>query len=90
MHVITNHGTTNGKMVEHVSIIKEGKNIGKKNETSIEEQAKLEVERECVKKKKQGYHLENEENEMIFECFKDAEVLNIFKKLKIGEQNEII
>lgn len=30
------------------------------------------------------------ENEMIFECFKDAEVLNIFNKLKIEEQNEII
>lgn len=30
------------------------------------------------------------ENEMIFECFKDAEVLNIFEKLKIEEQNEII
>ena len=30
------------------------------------------------------------ENEMIFECFKDAEVLNKFKKLKIEEQNEII
>ena len=30
------------------------------------------------------------ENEMIFECFKDAEVLSIFNKLKIDEQNEII
>lgn len=30
------------------------------------------------------------ENEMIFECFKDAQVLSIFKKLKIDEQNEII
>ncbi|HUH73031.1 MAG TPA: DUF1905 domain-containing protein [Chitinophagales bacterium] len=30
------------------------------------------------------------ENEIIIECFKDAEVLNIFKKLKIEEQNEII
>ena len=30
------------------------------------------------------------ENEMIFECFKDAGVLSIFKKLKIEEQNEII
>ena len=30
------------------------------------------------------------ENEMIFECFKDAEVLNIFNKLKTEEQNEII
>ncbi len=33
---------------------------------------------------------ENNENEMIFECFKDAGVLNIFNKLKIEEQNEII
>ena len=32
----------------------------------------------------------NKENEMIFECFKDAQVLNIFNKLKIEEQNEII
>jgi hypothetical protein len=30
------------------------------------------------------------ESEIIFECFKDAEVLNIFKKLKIEEQDEII
>lgn len=39
-------------------------------------------------------YLENQNNEknneMIFECFKDAEVLNIFNKLKIEEQNEII
>lgn len=30
------------------------------------------------------------ENEMIFECFKDAEVLDFFKKLKLEEQHEII
>lgn len=30
------------------------------------------------------------ENEMIIECFKDALVLNIFEKLKIDEQNEIL
>ncbi|MFV8324231.1 DUF1905 domain-containing protein [Flavobacterium sp. LS2R12] len=30
------------------------------------------------------------ENEMIFECFKDAEVMKIFEKLKIEEQNKII
>ncbi len=29
-------------------------------------------------------------DEMILECFKDAEVLNKFKKLKIEEQDEII
>lgn len=33
---------------------------------------------------------ENKNHEMIFECFKDAEVFSIFKKLKIEEQNEII
>jgi len=30
------------------------------------------------------------ENEMIFDCFTDAEVLIYFKKLRIEEQNEII
>jgi hypothetical protein len=30
------------------------------------------------------------ENEMIFECFRDAEVLDFFKKLKVEEQHEII
>ncbi len=32
----------------------------------------------------------NNENEMIFECFRDAEVLDFFKKLKVEEQHEII
>ena len=27
---------------------------------------------------------------MIFQCFKDAEVFNHFKQLKVEEQNEII
>ena len=57
--VLTKHGVKNGKMVEHTSIIKAGKNIGKKNETTIEEQAKLEALREWEKKKKMGYHLIN-------------------------------
>lgn len=30
------------------------------------------------------------ETEMIFQCFKDAEIVSTFKKLKIEEQNEII
>ncbi|TKC01723.1 DUF1905 domain-containing protein [Pedobacter cryotolerans] len=37
----------------------------------------------------QNIEIQNE-NEMIFECFKDASVLNIFEKLKIDEQNEIL
>jgi Domain of unknown function (DUF1905) len=38
-------------------------------------------------------YLENqntENNNMIYECFKDAEVLSKFKRLKTEEQNEII
>ena len=31
----TTHGQINGKMREHIVLIKEGKNVGKKNETSI-------------------------------------------------------
>ena len=38
----------------------------------------------------ENQNVENKNNEMIFECFKDAEVLNKFKKLKTEEQNEII
>jgi DNA ligase-1 len=51
----TEHGQINGKMITHESIVKEGKNKGKKNETSIEEQTILEVKRDWDKKRKQGY-----------------------------------
>jgi DNA ligase-1 len=64
-NIVTRHGVTGGKMVEHISLVKEGKNKGKKNETTVEQQADLEVQRECVKKKKQGYHLKNEVNVII-------------------------
>ena len=35
-------------------------------------------------------HVQTNENEMIFECFKYAEVLVFFKQLKLEEQKEII
>lgn len=35
-------------------------------------------------------HVQTNENEMIFECFKDAGVLVFFKQLKVEEQKEII
>ena len=63
--VVTRHGVIGGKMVEHLSLVKEGKNKGKKNETTVEEQATLEMQREWEKKKKQGYHLKNEVNTII-------------------------
>jgi len=63
--IVTSHGVTGGKLVQHTSIVKEGKNIGKKNETTIEEQARLEAQREWDKKRKQGYHVKNETNTTI-------------------------
>ena len=51
----TEHGTTGGKQVLHDTIITEGKNKGKKNETTPQQQAILEAERDWAKKVKQGY-----------------------------------
>uniref|UniRef100_A0A6C0HYX5 ATP-dependent DNA ligase family profile domain-containing protein n=1 Tax=viral metagenome TaxID=1070528 RepID=A0A6C0HYX5_9ZZZZ len=52
----TSHGIVGGKMINHETIITEGKNIGKKNETSPKQQAILEAEREWTKKNRQGYN----------------------------------
>ena len=46
----TSHGIVNGKMIIHESVVTEGKNIGKKNETTPKQQAILEAEREWSKK----------------------------------------
>lgn len=51
----TEHGITGGKQVSHDTIISEGKNKGKKNETTPQQQAILEAERDWAKKVKQGY-----------------------------------
>jgi DNA ligase 1 len=52
--VIVNHGQLDGKMVEHEEIC-EGKNIGKKNETTPEQQAILVAKSSWDKKVKSGY-----------------------------------
>lgn len=54
----SSHGIVGGKQVDHETIISEGKNIGKKNETTPKQQALLEAEREWTKKTKQGYNQE--------------------------------
>ncbi len=54
--VRSTHGMKGGKMVDHDTIVSEGKNLGKKNETTPKEQAILEAEREWTKKVKQGYN----------------------------------
>jgi len=51
----TEHGITRGKQVLHDTLITEGKNKGKKNETTPQQQAILEAERDWAKKVKQGY-----------------------------------
>jgi DNA ligase-1 len=49
------HGQVGGKLQTGIDIIKEGKNIGRSNETSIEEQADLESLAKWEKQKKKGY-----------------------------------
>ena len=51
----TEHGITGGKQVSHDTHVTEGKNKGKKNETTPQQQAVLEAERYWAKKVKQGY-----------------------------------
>jgi DNA ligase-1 len=52
----TEHGKVNGKMVEHIILVKEGKNKGKKNETTVEQQAISMAQSDWNKKIRQGYH----------------------------------
>lgn len=49
------YGELNGKLQEKVTIIKDGKNIGKKNETSPYEQACKDAESKFEKQLKKGY-----------------------------------
>lgn len=53
----TTHGQINGKQIEHIINVKEGKNIGKKNETTIKEQAESQAKSDWNKKIKQGYSI---------------------------------
>jgi len=49
-------GQTNGVMQKTVDVVKTGKNVGKKNETSAEKQAELEAQALWEKKLKKGYN----------------------------------
>jgi ATP-dependent DNA ligase len=51
----TEHGKCNGKMVEHIILVQEGKNKGKKNETTVEQQAIKMAQSDWNKKVRQGY-----------------------------------
>lgn len=53
--IVTRWGQMGGAIQEARDLVKEGKNIGKKNETTAEEQARLEAKSQWEKKLKKGY-----------------------------------
>lgn len=53
--VISTYGEVGGKLQTTFDTVREGKNIGKKNETSVLEQAYSEAKSKWEKKKKKGY-----------------------------------
>ena len=59
--IITIQGQQNGKKQRYEEIIKEGKNIGRSNETTPEQQAQAEAQSRWDKKHNKDYHLTIEE-----------------------------
>lgn len=55
INVITEYGQVNGKIVRVEKIVNNGKNLGKKNETTPFEQAKIEANAKWQKQKDKGY-----------------------------------
>lgn len=53
--ILTEYGQLDGKLQQSSDTIKEGKNIGKKNETTPEQQAELEAKSQWERKAKKGY-----------------------------------
>jgi len=53
--IINNYGQVDGKIQESREVIKEGKNIGKANATTVEEQAHLQAKSRWEKQLKKGY-----------------------------------
>jgi len=54
-HIIITHGIENGKQQTTIRKVKAGKNIGRSNETTVAEQARLEAESFWNKKQDKGY-----------------------------------
>ena len=59
--IITVQGQQNGKKQEYKEFIKEGKNIGRSNETTPAQQAQAEAQSRWDKKHNKDYHLTIEE-----------------------------
>lgn len=58
--VVTSYGQVGGQYQITSDMIEEGKNVGKKNETTPLEQAQLQAQQQWEKKKKQGYQEDKE------------------------------
>ncbi len=75
--IITHHGKQGGKMTENSDVIKAGKNVGRKNETTPQQQALLEAESEWTMKiGRKGYAEKLEDSNrfdspMLAQKFKD-------------------
>lgn len=61
LEIAVSSGQAEGKKVTKVRVVKSGKNVGRSNETSIEEQAALELERLYTKQYDKGY-VDNEQD----------------------------
>lgn len=69
--IIVIQGQLNGKKQRYEQTISKGKNIGKKNETSAEQQAEIEAQAKWKKKHDKDYHL------TIEECNQKTKIANI-------------
>lgn len=61
----TSYGYLNGKLIETIVYVKEGKNIGKKNQTDHYQQALNDAKSKVEKKLKEGYNYENHTSQVM-------------------------
>jgi len=61
----SSYGYLNGKLAETIVYVKEGKNIGKKNQTDHYQQALNEAKSKVEKKLKEGYNYENHTSQVM-------------------------
>lgn len=80
--LVQRSGLKDGKLVEHIKVCK-GKNIGKSNETTPEQQALLELESEYKSKLTEGYF------ETIEECETEVVILPMLAKSYDDEKHKI-
>ena len=77
--IITQHGKQGGKMQTQTDVVRAGKNVGRKNQTSPFEQAKIDAEAEwSMKQRRKGYALDVNDSKrwdapMLAQKFRDVQ-----------------